>query len=154
MHLIKISVAILPLIFSLQLRAVESSAIVGLWLAEECKAIIEIELEQNQFKGKIAWVKKIPGGSMFDIHNPDKERRGDHLVGKYILKNFRFDGSKWMDGTIYDPENGKTYSSRMSLDKKDHLNIRGYIWVSLIGRTTTWKRYKKTLPTENFECSQ
>ncbi|NCU04415.1 MAG: DUF2147 domain-containing protein, partial [Chitinophagaceae bacterium] len=38
------------------------------------------------------------------------------------------------------PKNGKTYSCKMALDGNNTLKVRGYIGVSLIGRTDTWTR--------------
>jgi uncharacterized protein (DUF2147 family) len=57
-----------------------------------------------------------------------------------VLGDFVKDGdNKYVDGTIYDPKNGKTYSCKMTCKGKK-LDIRGYIGISLIGRTTTWER--------------
>ena len=49
----------------------------------------------------------------------------------------------WDDGNIYDPKNGNTYSSTMKLINNNTLEVRGYIGVSLIGRTDTWTRQVK-----------
>ncbi len=40
-------------------------------------------------------------------------------------------------GQVYDPRNGKTYSGTITMAGKDRLELRGYIMVSLIGRTST-----------------
>jgi uncharacterized protein (DUF2147 family) len=50
--------------------------------------------------------------------------------------------NNWEKGTIYDPENGKTYSCKIYLENKNTMKIRGYIGISLIGRTDTWTRIK------------
>jgi uncharacterized protein (DUF2147 family) len=56
------------------------------------------------------------------------------------LKGFEKDGSnEYDDGTIYDPKNGKTYSCKMTLDGST-LDVRGFIGVSMIGRSTKWYR--------------
>ncbi|RZL30018.1 MAG: DUF2147 domain-containing protein, partial [Pedobacter sp.] len=52
------------------------------------------------------------------------------------------DGSKWIDGTIYDPKTGKTYSCNLTLKDNNTLNVRGYIGISIIGRSETFKRVK------------
>jgi len=56
-----------------------------------------------------------------------------------ILKGFIKKGNVYDDGTIYDPKSGKTYSCTMTL-KGNNLAIRGYVGVSLLGRTSTWSR--------------
>jgi uncharacterized protein (DUF2147 family) len=57
-----------------------------------------------------------------------------------LLSGFKFDGKIWEDGTIYDPKNGKTYSCIIKSKGPNILDIRGYIGISIIGRTTTWTR--------------
>jgi uncharacterized protein (DUF2147 family) len=55
--------------------------------------------------------------------------------------DFVYDGEGvWEDGDIYDPKSGKTYSCYMKLQSMDKLKVRGYIGISLIGRTTYWTR--------------
>ena len=63
------------------------------------------------------------------------------LLNLQILKDFVYDAEdkEWEDGTIYDPKNGKTYSCYMTLDGTK-LNVRGYVGVSMIGRTSVWTR--------------
>jgi uncharacterized protein (DUF2147 family) len=47
---------------------------------------------------------------------------------------------KWENGTIYDPKSGNTYACNMELEGTNTLRLRGYIGISLIGRTEVWKR--------------
>jgi uncharacterized protein (DUF2147 family) len=61
-------------------------------------------------------------------------------VGTVILKDFKYSGKTWEDGTIYDPKNGKTYSCIIKAKGLNNLDIRGYIGISLLGRTTNWTR--------------
>jgi uncharacterized protein (DUF2147 family) len=48
----------------------------------------------------------------------------------------------WENGEIYDPKSGKTYSCVMKLESADKLSIRGYMGISLIGRSEVWTRVK------------
>ncbi|MEO1367538.1 MAG: DUF2147 domain-containing protein, partial [Acidobacteriota bacterium] len=58
-----------------------------------------------------------------------------------ILEGFEAEGDgEWSGGTIYDPNNGKTYSCTLELEGADTLKVRGYIGVSLFGRTERWTR--------------
>lgn len=69
------------------------------------------------------------------------ERRGQPVVGMTILRHMRQDGDEWSGGEILDPENGKTYRAKMKLtDGGRKLVVRGYIGVSLFGRSQTWIR--------------
>jgi len=69
------------------------------------------------------------------------ERRSQPVVGMTILRHMRQDGDEWSGGEILDPENGKTYRAKMKLtDGGTKLIVRGYIGVSLFGRSQTWIR--------------
>ena len=59
-----------------------------------------------------------------------------------IVKDFVYKGSgQWYKGTIYDPDNGKTYKCKIKYGDSDKvLKVRGFIGVSLLGRTTLWTR--------------
>jgi uncharacterized protein (DUF2147 family) len=58
-----------------------------------------------------------------------------------ILRGMRANGSAWSGGEILDPETGKTYRAKMKLsDGGDKLIVRGYIGISLFGRSQTWIR--------------
>jgi uncharacterized protein (DUF2147 family) len=57
------------------------------------------------------------------------------------MNDFVFVGDGlWENGTVYDPKNGRTYSGRMTLVSPTQLNLRGFIGISLIGRTVIWTR--------------
>lgn len=76
-----------------------------------------------------------------DKHNPNPALRNRPTLGLEILKDFSFDGKdEWKDGTIYDPKSGKTYSCYIRMENKNKLKIRGFIGVSMLGRTTYWTR--------------
>jgi uncharacterized protein (DUF2147 family) len=64
-------------------------------------------------------------------------------MGMVLMKDFEYDAKNvWDDGEIYDPKSGKTYSCKMTLTDPDHLEVRGYVGISLIGRTDKWTRAK------------
>ena len=69
-------------------------------------------------------------------------RKDQPLIGMTILSGLRKTGdNEWSGGEILDPENGKVYKSKMSLSEDgSKLNVRGFIGISLIGRTQTWER--------------
>lgn len=74
-----------------------------------------------------------------DTMNPDAGMRGRRLCGLPIGDGFKADGDGTASGgRIYDPESGKTYSAKMER-KGDTLRLRGFVGVSLFGRTEVWK---------------
>jgi uncharacterized protein (DUF2147 family) len=124
--------------------AEEADAIVGEWYTEENKALVEIYKADGVYNGKIVWLKepkKDDGSEKLDSNNPDESKRGNPIIGLNLVNGFVYQGKgKWAEGTIYDPDNGKTYSCKMQLQEENSLKVRGFIGVSLIGRTQVWTR--------------
>jgi uncharacterized protein (DUF2147 family) len=138
------------LMFSSNLSAQEfqQDDILGVWLNEDKDAHVEIYKENDLYYGKIIWLKfpidDETGKPKLDKHNPDPELQKRPSLGIKLLTDFEWDGdNEWDEGDIYDPKSGKTYSCYIVMKEYDLLKIRGYIGVSLIGRTTYWTRVKE-----------
>jgi uncharacterized protein (DUF2147 family) len=121
----------------------EADAVLGEWLTEEGKARVEIYRCGDAYCGKIVWLKEpIKNGKVVvDEKNPDPRLRETPVLGMVLMHDFRYDGDGEYDGgSIYDAENGETYSAQMTLVDNGVLNLRGYVLVPLFGRTTKWVR--------------
>ncbi len=127
------------LLFSMVLFAQNNDPIIGKWQNPSGEGRIEIYKKNDKFFGKLYWVKD---ASKKDVKNPDPKLRSRNIQGLEILTDFSKESKTYVDGQIYDPKSGKTYSCKMTLKGDDQLDIRGYIGISLIGRTETWKRVK------------
>jgi uncharacterized protein (DUF2147 family) len=125
-----------------KILAADSPSVTGLWKNED--ASFEVYEENGKLNAKIVSLREplAPDGRQkTDIHNPDTGKHGRPIIGMVFMTGFTPTGSgKWGNGTIYDPKSGNTYSCNMELEGMDTLKVRGYIGVSLIGRTETWKR--------------
>jgi uncharacterized protein (DUF2147 family) len=140
---IRSMLVILTLIgFSFTSKA-QTDQIEGLWYNDVKTGKIEITKHSNgKFYGKVVWLKEPNefGKPKVDRLNEDPKLRSRPRLGLTVLNDFVKDGDdKYDDGTIYDPLNGKTYSCKITFKGKQ-LDIRGYIGISLFGRTTTWTR--------------
>ncbi|MGB3851894.1 MAG: DUF2147 domain-containing protein [Tunicatimonas sp.] len=128
------------------LWAQEANDIVGKWYTEEKKATVEIYTCGDKYCGKIVSLqepKNPDGTTKRDVKNPSEDLRSRTIVGSDILTSLQYDGGNdWEDGEIYDPESGKTYSCRLELEDANTLEVRGFIGVSLLGRSQTWTRAK------------
>lgn len=120
-------------------QTVTKDAVLGEWLAESKDGKVLIYKQGEKYFGKISWGKDV---DKKDVNNPVEKLRTQAIVGLVILKGFEFTGKAWEDGTIYDPKSGKTYSSTIKMKKPNELDIRGYVGISLLGRTTTWTKVK------------
>lgn len=131
------------LFFVLSVSAQKADAIIGKWLNPSGEGQVEIYKKGDKYFGKLAWIKfpnDANGKPKTDVKNPDGALRNRPELGLELLKNFTFDGENvYENGTIYDPKSGKTYSCKMTLDGKK-LKIRGYIGISLFGRSEVWSR--------------
>src|SRR5262245_54222066 len=117
--------------------------IIGVWLtAGKEPAKIEIYKSREKYFGKIIWLKNPEKDNKpkVDANNPDRNKRNVPIIGLIILKDFKFDHDEWDSGKIYDPESGDTYSCYLTLRDKNTLKVRGYVGISLFGRTETWTR--------------
>lgn len=114
--------------------------IIGEWTNEQKDAKFQIFKKDNTYYGKILWGT---GKETKDVNNPDAKLRNREVVGLVMLNDFVFDGNKtWNEGTIYDPREGKTYSCKITLNDKNTINVRGYVGISMFGRTEVWTRIK------------
>ncbi len=122
--------------------AIES--VEGVWLSADGTGWIKIELGANGPIGSIAGAPADSGDrqpSDQDVLNPDPALRNRLLLGLTIMDGFTYaGGGKWKSGRIYDPNNGKTYKCKLTLVDENTLELRGYIGISLLGRTETWTR--------------
>lgn len=115
-------------------------AILGVWMSAKKDTKFQIFKQGSKFYGKIIWGT---GSAAKDIRNPDEKLRDRDVVGLVILNDFIFDGSDtWEKGTIYDPREGKTYSCKLSLKSDNQLSVRGFVGISLFGRTEVWTKMK------------
>ncbi|MBU1821878.1 MAG: DUF2147 domain-containing protein [Bacteroidetes bacterium] len=122
-------------------------AMLGTWLTGSKKGHVQIYKQGNQYYGKIVWLKEPidpkTNQPKTDVNNPDSKKKEQPLLGLVNLRGFTYEGGNvWEEGKIYDPENGKEYSCKITLRDKNTLDVRGYIGISLIGRTDTWVRVK------------
>ncbi|RYE35967.1 MAG: DUF2147 domain-containing protein [Sphingobacteriaceae bacterium] len=140
----KITFCLLFIFLGLKLSAQNKDAIVGNWFTAKRDAKIEIYKRGDAYFGKLAWFKDqtdAGGKPKLDTKNPNGSLKTRTLLNLEFLKNFVYKGdNSWENGEIYDAQSGKTYSSKMSLSGNDKLNLRGYIGVSLFGRTEVWTR--------------
>ncbi|GIL41186.1 DUF2147 domain-containing protein [Roseiterribacter gracilis] len=141
-------------VFGLPSISHAQSSPLGLWLAESGKAAVEItECGAAGLCGKIAWLKEPldeSGKPRLDKNNPAAELKSQKLCGLLMVGNFKPAGkpNEWDGGFIYNPEDGKTYSSEMELKSPDVLGVRGYVGIPLFGKSQTWTR----LPNEHQRC--
>jgi uncharacterized protein (DUF2147 family) len=125
----------------------QESTPVGVWksIDDESgreRSIIRITEVNGELQGAVEKIFERPGDDPEHLCRKCKGARKDQpIVGMTILWGLKRDDDVWKGGEILDPDNGKTYRCKMTLtDGGTKLDVRGYIGISLIGRTQTWLR--------------
>ena len=114
-----------------------SNSINGIYWSPKKDAKIEIYEKAGHYFGKTIWM----AAAGKDKKNPAASLRQRELLGLNLLTDFSFDDGTYSGGEVYDPESGKTYDCKMTL-QGDQLKVRGYIGISLFGRTEYFQRIK------------
>jgi uncharacterized protein (DUF2147 family) len=119
--------------------------LIGVWEPSHGKGRVKIEKIGDKYFGKVVWIREPldpeTGEKKLDKNNPDPTLRKRKRLGLRVLQDFVSNGKGyWDSGTIYDPETGTTYNCKITMKNKNTLDIRGFVGVSVFGRTDTWKR--------------
>lgn len=139
--------AVIAALFAGSAALAQQTSPVGLWrtiddATGKQKSLVRISETNGVFSGKVEKLFREPS----DDQNPlcDKcegELKGKPALGMTILTGIRQDGKSYDGGKILDPNNGKVYSSKLTLiDGGKKLEMRGYIGTPMLGRTQTWLR--------------
>lgn len=123
--------------------ALAADPVEGDWLVEGGSAKVRIApcpAKPERMCGVFTWLKsEKPGQTARDTANPDRKLRGRPLVGSAFIRDFRrVDAGRWTGGKIYDPEEGKTYDSKIRINPDGTLKLEGC--VLFICRAQTWRR--------------
>lgn len=130
----------------LSINAVSAqSSIEGVWEAIDDKdgqpsSHIEISSLNGEIKAKIIKIFDVADDVLCELCTGDKKNQP--VVGMEIIYDMKKRGDTWQGGRILDPEVGKDYKCKITMENDNILNVRGYIGVPAFGRTQTWNRVK------------
>lgn len=131
--------ATLALMFVLALapRTGRSAILIeGAWLTQDGGGVIDIEPCGSLYCGRIVGLAAAAAGKPLP-----KDVNGNSRCGLQIIHGLaESDPGEWT-GKITNPEDGQSYSARLSVDDRGRLHLRGYVLVPLLGQTQIWTRY-------------
>ena len=104
-------------------------------------AIVEIYEENNKIYGRVIEILN-PKNKNRTCENCAGEDKDKPILGLTVIKGLKKDGDEYNGGKILDPKHGKFYKCYINLESDDKLKVRGYIGISLFGRTQYWHRVK------------
>lgn len=142
-----VQVLVLAAALAVAPSAAQESSPIGRWRTiddktGDAKSIVEIREVNGELRGTVLEVFSPPAPSSNPLceHCPG-ERRNQPIVGMEILWGLRKDGDEYSGGRVLNPEDGKVYRCRLRvLDDGARLELRGYVGISLFGRTQVWLR--------------
>jgi len=105
------------------------------------KGIVEIFEHKGKVYGKIIEIFELDKKHL-KCEKCQGDDKGRSLLGLTIIKGLVRSASGYDSGKITDPKNGKSYHCKITLDGRDKLIVRGYIGISIFGRSQTWIRLK------------
>jgi len=123
-----------------------SQSILGKWktIDDETgkeKSIVEIFEKNGKVYGKIIEIFELEHRHR-KCEKCEGEDKNKPILGLTIIKGLKKSGQVYEGGKITDPKNGSSYNCKISMEGKDKLIVRGYIGISLFGRSQNWIRYK------------
>lgn len=123
-----------------------SQSVFGKWktiddITGKEKGIVEIYEKGGKVYGRIIEIFE-PEHRYRKCEKCDGEDKNKPYLGLVIIKGLSKDGDIYDGGKILDPKIGKLYRCKITLDGKEKLIVRGYIGISLFGRSQTWIRQK------------
>ena len=121
------------------------SQVTGMWKTIDDrngseKSVMEIFEMDGKLHGKI--IKLLEGATYTSCDKCKGDLKNKPLVGMVIIHDLTQTTTGGIDGTVMDPNSGKTYDLYVELENPDKLKLRGYIGIPLLGRTQYWYRIK------------
>lgn len=119
--------------------ALASDPVEGEWLTQGGSGKVRIAPCGAKLCGTISWLRDPADAKAMDQNNPDAKLKHRPILGLPMLWGFKPAGpGKWTGGKIYDPNSGKTYDSKMSINANGTLKVEGCIL--MVCQAQTWKK--------------
>ena len=134
-----------PAWLSRAVYAADGNSPIGLWKTFDdrtgsARAIVRVCEENGKLFGRIER-SFTPGAETRVCGVCTDERKNQPIIGLLIIRNMKPADGEYSGGDILDPENGSVYRCKLHVDESGtHLVVRGFIGISLLGRTQTWQR--------------
>nr|WP_315255979.1 DUF2147 domain-containing protein [uncultured Flavobacterium sp.] len=124
----------------------QSQNVLGKWKTiddetGQAKSIVEVYEKGGKVYGKV--VEILRAEHKKDICTKcEGAEKNKPILGMIIINGLEKDDAEYNGGTILDPQNGKKYKCYIALESPDKLKLRGYIGLSIMGRTQYWTRVR------------
>lgn len=110
----------------------------GVWLRANKESKISIEQCGKAYCGTVVWLNKERRGAK-DKNNPNPDLQNRPIVGLQIFSDMISSGTNTYKGTLYNAEDGKTYSGGLTVVDDNTLTLRGCV-LRIFCKSDTWSR--------------
>ena|SRR6218665_1195133 len=120
--------------------------IIGTWenVGSDVGLKFEIFRSGDKYFGKLIWASTMYEADgktpKKDFNNPDKNLRSRSRKNMMNITNLSYKDGEYVDGKLYNPDDGDTYSLKARLKSINEMDFRGYVGISLLGKTMKFKR--------------
>ncbi|MDN4011803.1 DUF2147 domain-containing protein [Chryseobacterium gambrini] len=133
-------------VFASFLNAQNKTDITGQWESDnDDRFRLEFFKVGNSYEARMLAGSKIVESdgrtSKKDTKNPNPQLRSRNLVGVVSLKGLIWKNDEFINGNMYNPQDGKTYTCKAWIEN-NKLYLRGYLGISILGKTITFHKYK------------
>lgn len=113
--------------------------ITGIWYTSDKTATVQIFKYKGKYYGR---AMTGPDVNKLDVKNPDPTKRDTKIKDIIFLRGFTYSAEKkkYVDGRTYNTQDGKTYKCWIKLKDKNHLELHGYVGISMLGKSVHWTR--------------
>jgi uncharacterized protein (DUF2147 family) len=119
-------------------HAADLTSPIGLWKTE--RGLVRVYESQGALFARIE--RSFTFGDETRLCTACKDDRKDQpIIGLVIMRNVKHLGGNYEGGDILDTQSGSVYCCNLALDQSgSRLTIRGFVGVSLFGRSVVWGR--------------
>ena len=115
----------------------------GTWLTADGEARVQISSCGEAYCGKIVWLKEpndpATGHPKLDKFNKDVSKQSRPVIGLQIISGMKASGANEWKGSLYDPEDGNTFTGSLAMQSADRMKLEGCV-LALFCRSEVWKR--------------
>lgn|SRR5690606_38312441 len=107
---------------------VQAQSIEGVWWTGKQAAKVKIyKTSAGYYEGELIWTK-------------DQSEKIKATHGSIVIRNLVKESETKYKGNAYDPEGKKTYGCNITVKDANNIDLRGYLGISLLGKTEQWTR--------------
>jgi uncharacterized protein (DUF2147 family) len=115
----------------------------GTWLSQDGGTKVHLSDCGGKLCGVVVWLKEATdpktGKPKTDIHNPDASKRARPMMGLQVVQGLTPDGANRWSGSIYNADDGNTYSAHMTVGDGNTADVQGCV-LGVLCKTQKWTR--------------